>query len=118
MQRSQLNSDHTADTLGGLVMLELNRLTYALRESRIDALEAEGLLSKVMAEIDVAVFAFDLRWLMIPAGILLVILAAVLIVTPRQARSIRRRTATAPARRSRRRALSTSSSAAPRRQGQ
>lgn len=35
----------------------------------------------------VAVFAFDLRWLMIPAGILLVILAAVLIVTPRQARS-------------------------------
>ncbi|WJL97088.1 PH domain-containing protein [Microbacterium sp. ET2] len=35
----------------------------------------------------VAVFAFDIRWLMIPAGILLVILAAVLVVTPRQARS-------------------------------
>nr|WP_308472253.1 PH domain-containing protein [Microbacterium sp. AK009] len=35
----------------------------------------------------VAVFLFDLRWLMIPAGILLVILAAVLVVTPRQARS-------------------------------
>ncbi|WQB72114.1 PH domain-containing protein [Microbacterium invictum] len=35
----------------------------------------------------VAVFAFDFRWLVIPAAILLVILAAVLAVTPRQARS-------------------------------
>jgi membrane protein YdbS with pleckstrin-like domain len=35
----------------------------------------------------VAVFVFDFRWLMIPAGIVLVILAAVLAVTPRQARS-------------------------------
>ena len=43
----------------GLAMLELNQLAGTLRESRIGALEAAGLLRKVMAEIDVAIFTFD-----------------------------------------------------------
>ncbi|HVZ77713.1 MAG TPA: PAS domain-containing protein, partial [Gemmatimonadaceae bacterium] len=43
----------------GLVMLELNALMDELRERRLGALEATSLLQRVMAEIDVAVFAFD-----------------------------------------------------------
>ncbi|HEY0303428.1 MAG TPA: hypothetical protein VGC44_00575, partial [Longimicrobiales bacterium] len=43
----------------GLAMLELNQLAGTLRESRIGALEAAGLLRKVIAEIDVAIFTFD-----------------------------------------------------------
>lgn len=43
----------------GEVMLEANALGQTLREQRLGALEATGLLRKVMAEIDVAVFAFD-----------------------------------------------------------
>jgi nitrogen fixation/metabolism regulation signal transduction histidine kinase len=43
----------------GLVMLEANALADTLTEQRIGALEATALLRKVMAEIDVAVFAFD-----------------------------------------------------------
>ena len=43
----------------GLVMLELNILTDELKERRLGALEATALLRRVMAEIDVAVFAFD-----------------------------------------------------------
>ena len=41
------------------VMLEVNALGTTLREQRLGALEATTLLRKVMAEIDVAVFAFD-----------------------------------------------------------
>ncbi|HZS48371.1 MAG TPA: ATP-binding protein [Blastocatellia bacterium] len=51
----------------GEVMLEVNALGELLREQRLDALEATTLLRTVMAEIDVAIFAFDggqrLRWL-------------------------------------------------------
>lgn len=43
----------------GLAMLELNILTEELKERRLGALEATALLRRVMAEIDVAVFAFD-----------------------------------------------------------
>jgi two-component system nitrogen regulation sensor histidine kinase NtrY len=48
-----------ADDAMGLVMLELNVLTDELKERRLGALEATALLRRVMAEIDVAVFAFD-----------------------------------------------------------
>jgi nitrogen fixation/metabolism regulation signal transduction histidine kinase len=48
----------TDDPLGE-VFLEVNALAATLREQRLGALEATALLSKVMAEIDVAVFAFD-----------------------------------------------------------
>ena len=41
------------------VMVEVNALGGTLREQRLGALEATNLLRKVMAEIDVAVFAFD-----------------------------------------------------------
>jgi nitrogen fixation/metabolism regulation signal transduction histidine kinase len=43
----------------GLAMLELNILTEELKQRRLGALEATALLERVMAEIDVAVFAFD-----------------------------------------------------------
>ena len=43
----------------GEVLLEVNALAETLREQRLGALEATALLSKVMAEISVAVFAFD-----------------------------------------------------------
>src|SRR4029079_19836849 len=43
----------------GEVMIEVNDLGQTLREQRIGALEATALLRTVMAEIDVAVFAFD-----------------------------------------------------------
>lgn len=43
----------------GEVMLEVNDLGQTLREQRLGALEANALLRTVMAEIDVAVFAFD-----------------------------------------------------------
>ena len=43
----------------GEVLLEVNALAETLREQRLGALEATALLSKVMAEIAVAVFAFD-----------------------------------------------------------
>jgi two-component system nitrogen regulation sensor histidine kinase NtrY len=46
------------DALGG-VMLEINALGETLREQRLGALEATTLLRTVMAEIDVAIFAFD-----------------------------------------------------------
>ncbi len=48
----------TDDSLGE-VLLEVNALAETLREQRLGALEATALLSKVMAEIEVAVFAFD-----------------------------------------------------------
>jgi len=40
-------------------MLEVNTLSETLREQRLGAMEATALLQKVMAEIDVAIFAFD-----------------------------------------------------------
>jgi len=43
----------------GLVAHEVNLLGQTLREQRLEAVEAEALLRRVMAEIDVAVFAFD-----------------------------------------------------------
>ena len=43
----------------GEVLLEVNALAATLREQRLGALEATALLTKVMSEIDVAVFAFD-----------------------------------------------------------
>ena len=39
--------------------MELNALAATLREERLGALEATALLRKVLAEIDVAVLAFD-----------------------------------------------------------
>ena len=50
---------HNAEDALGLVMFELNILTDELKERRLGALEATALLQRVMAEIDVAVFAFD-----------------------------------------------------------
>lgn len=41
------------------VMREVNALTETLHEQRLGAVEATALLSKVMTEIDVAVFTFD-----------------------------------------------------------
>ncbi|MEO8189212.1 MAG: ATP-binding protein [Acidobacteriota bacterium] len=43
----------------GEVLIEVNALTETLRQQRLGALEATALLRRVMAEIDVAVFAFD-----------------------------------------------------------
>ena len=48
----------TDDALG-LALLEVNTLGQTLREQRLGALEASALLARVMAEIEVAVFAFD-----------------------------------------------------------
>ncbi len=49
---------HRADVLGE-VFREVNALADALREGRLEAVEATQLLRKVMEEIDVAIFAFD-----------------------------------------------------------
>jgi two-component system, NtrC family, nitrogen regulation sensor histidine kinase NtrY len=43
----------------GEVLLEVNALADTLRRQRLGALEATALLSRVMAEIDVAIFSFD-----------------------------------------------------------
>jgi len=48
----------TDDALG-LALFEANNLAAILREQRLGAVEATALLEEVMAEIDVAVFAFD-----------------------------------------------------------
>ncbi|MBV8050299.1 MAG: PAS domain S-box protein [Acidobacteriaceae bacterium] len=48
----------SGDALGEL-MLEVNTLSEMLREQRLGAMEASALLTTVMTEIDVAVFAFD-----------------------------------------------------------
>src|SRR5438445_11228887 len=47
------------DDAMGELMLEVNSLTDLLREQRLGALEASALLRRVMAQIDVAVLAFD-----------------------------------------------------------
>ena len=43
----------------GEVMVEVNSLSHTLYDQRLEALEASMLLAKVIAEIDIAVFAFD-----------------------------------------------------------
>jgi two-component system, NtrC family, nitrogen regulation sensor histidine kinase NtrY len=48
----------SSDALGA-VMLEINMLAETLRSQRLGAQEATALLRAVMAEIDVAIFAFD-----------------------------------------------------------
>jgi nitrogen fixation/metabolism regulation signal transduction histidine kinase len=48
----------SGDALGEL-MLEANTLSEMLREQRLGAMEASALLTTVMTQIDVAVFAFD-----------------------------------------------------------
>ena len=48
-----------ADDALGHVMLEVNALAETLRTQRLGAQEATALLRAVMAEIDVAIFAFD-----------------------------------------------------------
>jgi nitrogen fixation/metabolism regulation signal transduction histidine kinase len=48
----------------GEVILEVNALGATLREQRLGALEATALLTKVMEEIDVAIFALDGRQLL------------------------------------------------------
>jgi nitrogen fixation/metabolism regulation signal transduction histidine kinase len=48
-----------SDDALGEVMLEVNSLSETLREQRLGALEATGLLRTVMEEIDVAIFTFD-----------------------------------------------------------
>lgn len=48
-----------SDDALGEVMLEVNALSETLREQRLGALEATGLLRTVIEEIDVAIFTFD-----------------------------------------------------------
>ena len=48
-----------ADDALGNVMMEVNALSETLRRQRLGAQEATALLRAVMAEIDVAIFAFD-----------------------------------------------------------
>jgi nitrogen fixation/metabolism regulation signal transduction histidine kinase len=50
--------DRSDDALGS-AMAEVNALGASLRDQRLGAIEASALLSKVLASIDVAVFAFD-----------------------------------------------------------
>jgi len=52
--------DRSDDALG-LALLEINLLGDTLRSQRLGAMEATALLRAVMAEIDVAIFAFDAR---------------------------------------------------------
>ena len=51
--------DANRDEPLGDVMAEINTLSRTLQEQRLGALEATALLRTVMAEIDVAIFAFD-----------------------------------------------------------
>ena len=51
--------DAQADSALGAAMLEINTLSDTLRSQRLGAQEATALLHAVMAEIDVAIFAFD-----------------------------------------------------------
>jgi nitrogen fixation/metabolism regulation signal transduction histidine kinase len=55
---TRTRSGNVDDVLGGL-FAEANALSQMLSEQRLRALEAAALLGHVMAEIDVAVFAFD-----------------------------------------------------------
>ena len=44
----------------GEVMVEVNTLSRTLYDQRLEALEAGALLQKVIADVDIAVFAFDM----------------------------------------------------------
>ncbi|HEV8613642.1 MAG TPA: PAS domain S-box protein, partial [Gemmatimonadales bacterium] len=50
-----------SDDVLGAVRREVNTLQKTLKEQRLGALEADALLRRVMEEIDVAVFAFDVQ---------------------------------------------------------
>jgi two-component system nitrogen regulation sensor histidine kinase NtrY len=54
----RVRGSRSGDALGEL-MLEVNTLSEMLREQRLGAMEASALLTTVMTEIDVGVFAFD-----------------------------------------------------------
>ncbi|HET9529666.1 MAG TPA: hypothetical protein VFQ92_04895, partial [Blastocatellia bacterium] len=54
--RGAINDDALGDAF-----LEVNSLGMTLREQRLGAMEATALLQTVMAEIDVAIFAFDME---------------------------------------------------------
>lgn len=47
------------DDVIGEVMIEVNSLTSTLHDQRLEALEAGFLLQKVIADVDIALFAFD-----------------------------------------------------------
>src|SRR5438876_9494953 len=51
----------SSDDALGLALLEVNLLADTLRSQRLGAVEATALLGRVMAEIDVAILAFDDR---------------------------------------------------------
>ena len=51
--------DADAEDAVGEVMVEANALSHTLHEQRLGALEAGALLNKLMADVDIAVFAFD-----------------------------------------------------------
>ena len=44
----------------GEVMVEVNTLSRTLYDQRLEALEAGALLQKIIADVDIAVFAFDM----------------------------------------------------------
>jgi nitrogen fixation/metabolism regulation signal transduction histidine kinase len=50
---------HRVDDALGAAMAEVNALGASLRDQRLGAIEASTLLAKVLAAIDVAIFAFD-----------------------------------------------------------
>lgn len=52
------SNERAGDALGD-VMIELNSLSRTLYEQRLSALEADVLLEKLIAEMDIAMFAFD-----------------------------------------------------------
>jgi nitrogen fixation/metabolism regulation signal transduction histidine kinase len=56
--RGRASGSGASADLGGIVS-EINILSELLREQRLGALEATALLRRVVAELDVAVFAFD-----------------------------------------------------------
>jgi nitrogen fixation/metabolism regulation signal transduction histidine kinase len=45
----------------GEVMVEVNTLSRTLYDQRLEALEAGALLQKIIADVDIAVFAFDMK---------------------------------------------------------
>src|SRR4029453_18437476 len=53
--------DADAKDAVGEVMVEANALSHTLREQRLGALEAVKLFNKLMADVDIAVFAFDVE---------------------------------------------------------
>jgi nitrogen fixation/metabolism regulation signal transduction histidine kinase len=53
--------DADAKDAVGEVMAEANALSHTLREERLGALEAGKLFNKLMADVDIAVFAFDVE---------------------------------------------------------